>query len=184
MTDERRIFMNIHELIINRESCRSYAPKPVSADQLRAIVDVARMAPSASNSQPWRFYASASPDAVAKIAKGCTAMGHNEFVLGAPAFIVMTKPVEAEAGVPKTPYNHYYQDFDCGGAAAHICFAATEIGLSTCMLGWFDEAPIKEACGYGDGEAAVIVFSVGYATGGALRDKKRNALADVLTVIE
>lgn len=175
--------MNIHELIINRESCRSYGSKPVSADQLRAIVDVARLAPSASNSQPWKFYASAGP-AAAKIAEGCTAMGHNEFVLAAPAFIVMTKAVEAEAWVPKTPYNHYYRDFDCGGAAAHICFAATEMGLSTCMLGWFDEAPIREACGYGDDEAAVIVFSVGYAASGELRDKKRKALEDTLTVIE
>ncbi len=175
--------MNINELILKRESCRDYSNKPVSTDQLKAIVDIARMAPSAANTQPWKFYIANDPSVVEKIAKGCMPMERNGFAAGAPAFIVMIKEVEAEPWFPKTPYNHYYRDFDCGSAATHVCFAATELGLSTCMIGWFDDELIKEACGYGDNEAAIIVFTVGYANTGELRDKKRNNLDDILTIL-
>ena len=176
--------MTINQLIINRESCRDYAPTPVSLEQLKAVVDVARMAPSAANTQPWKFYISNSPEVVRKIAKGCMPMERNGFAAGVQAFIVMTKPVDAEPWVAQTPYNHYYRDFDCGSAATHICFAATDMGLSTCMIGWFDDAIVKEACGYGDDEAASLVFTVGYAASDKLRDKTRHTLDDILTVIE
>jgi len=176
--------MNINELIVKRESCRGYKPTAVSLDQLKAMVDVARMAPSAANTQFWRFYVSNSPEVVKKIAAGCMPMERNPFAASAPAFIVMTRELEAEPWVPQTPYNHYYRDFDCGSAATHICFAATELGLSTCMIGWFDDALIKEACGYPDDEKASIVFTVGYAESDTLRDKTRKSLGDILTVLE
>jgi len=176
--------MNINELIVKRESCRDYSSAPVSLEQLKAIVDVARMAPSAANTQFWKFYVANEPSVVKKIAEGCMPMERNGFAAGAQAFIVMTREAEAEPWVPKTPYNHYYRDFDCGSAATHVCFAATEMGLSTCMIGWFDDAIIKEACGYGDDEIASIVFTVGYAADGKLRDKNRKTLEDVLTILD
>lgn len=175
--------MNIFELIKNRESCRDYSDKEVSLDQLKAIVDVARMAPSAANTQVWNFYITTDPDSVKKIAKGSMAMERNGFADSVNAFIVMTRDVESEPWVAQTPYNHYYRDFDCGIAAAHVCFAATEMGLSTCMLGWFDEEPIKEACGYGDDERASVVFTVGYANSDQLREKKRHSLEEIMTVL-
>ena len=175
--------MNINELIVKRESCREYSDKPVSLEQLKAIVDIARMAPSAANTQVWNFYATNNPDTVAKIASGCMAMDRNGFAGTVNAFIVMTRDVEAEPWVAQTPHNHYYRDFDCGIASTHVCFAATEMGLSTCMLGWFDDGPIKEACGYGDDEKAVIVFTVGYSATDNLRTKTRRSLDEVLTIV-
>jgi len=86
---------------------------------------------------------------------------------------------------PATPYNHYYGEFDGGIAAAHVCFAATELGLSTCMIGWFDDEIVKEVCDYGDDEKAILAYTVGYANYGEdkLRAKKRRDLDDVLTVL-
>lgn len=47
--------MNFEELQMKRESCRVYADRPVTREQLVHLVDVARFAPSACNSQPWHF---------------------------------------------------------------------------------------------------------------------------------
>lgn len=175
--------INIHELIKTRESCRDYSDRPVELDLLKKMVDVARMAPSAANTQPWKFHVTNDAAKVKRIADGCQPMERNPFSSGAKAFIVMTAPVDAEPWTPKTPYNHYYRDFDCGSAATHICFAATELGLSTCMIGWFDDIIIKEACGYGDDETASIVFAVGYTNSDKLRNKTRHPLDEVMTVL-
>ena len=175
--------MNINDLIKNRESCRSYSDKAVTLDQLKAIVEVARMAPSAANSQPWNFYITTDAESVKTIASGCMAMDRNGFAGTVSGFIVMTRSVESEPWVAQTPYNHYYRDFDCGIAAAHICFAATDLGLSTCMIGWFDDEPLKEVCGYGDDERASLVYTVGYAATDELRTKTRREFDDVVKVI-
>ncbi|MCL1831123.1 MAG: nitroreductase family protein [Oscillospiraceae bacterium] len=175
--------MTINELILTRESCREYSDKKVTLEQLTAIVEVARMAPSAANTQPWNFYVTNNPESVAKIASGCMAMDRNGFAGTVSAFIVMTRNVESETWVPATPYNHYYRDFDCGSAATHVCFAATDIGLSTCMIGWFDDEPLKEVCGYSDDQRASLVFTVGYAATDKIRDKNRRSLDDVMTIV-
>ncbi|VXC92329.1 Oxidoreductase [Burkholderia sp. 8Y] len=47
--------IHIHPLIAGRWSPRAYADRPVSPDDVRALVQAARWAPSAFNGQPWRF---------------------------------------------------------------------------------------------------------------------------------
>ena len=132
--------MNINELIVKRESCRNFSDKKVEMDQLKAIVNVARMAPSADNRQPWIFYVTNSSDVVKKLTEACAPLNYNQFLKNVTAYIIMTKPVSKEPWVPEVEYyDHFYSDFDCGIAATHICFAAAEIGLSTCMIGLFDE---------------------------------------------
>ena len=175
--------MNFAELIINRESCRAYSDKAVDQELLVKMVDLARMAPSAANTQPWKFYASTDPAIVGKIAQACQPMERNPFASQAKGFIVLTVVLPDEPWKPATPYNHYYRDFDCGSVATHICFAATELGLSTCMIGWYDEAKMKEVCGYPEGEQAILAFTVGYAAEGKLRDKTRKPLDEVLTIL-
>lgn len=48
--------MNFNELILKRESCRNYNGEPISTDMILKCVDAARLAPSACNSQPWKYY--------------------------------------------------------------------------------------------------------------------------------
>jgi len=175
--------MNIKELIVNRESCRAYSDKAVDQDLLVKIVDIARMAPSAANTQPWKAYATVDPVKVKRLAEGIGPMNRNVFASQVKAFVVMTELQPEEPWTPSTPYSHYYRDFDCGIAATHICFAATELGLSTCMIGWYDDAIIKEVCGYDDSEKAILIFTVGYAADDKLRDKTRRSLDEVLTIL-
>jgi len=47
--------MKFNELIITRQSDRKYISKPVSREIINKCIEAARLAPSASNSQPWTF---------------------------------------------------------------------------------------------------------------------------------
>ena len=47
--------MTVHEAIGRRKSVRSYLDKPVEEEKLMRVLDAARLAPSASNRQEWRF---------------------------------------------------------------------------------------------------------------------------------
>ncbi len=56
------------QLIIQRQSVRKYAPKPVEKDKVVSCLEAARVAPSASNSQPWTFVLVDDPDMKEKVA--------------------------------------------------------------------------------------------------------------------
>ena len=75
------------------------------------------------------------------------------------------------------------QDFaaiDLGLATAHLCLAATEQGLSTCILGWLNEAKLKELLGIPASKRVRLVIAVGYAAADTLRPKQRKPLEDLV----
>jgi len=47
--------MSLNELILSRQSVRRYADTPVEPEKLTLCLEAAWLAPSASNSQPWKF---------------------------------------------------------------------------------------------------------------------------------
>ena len=59
--------MDFLELVKNRYSVRSYRPQPVEREKLDYILECARLAPSAVNFQPWRFYVVESEEAKAAL---------------------------------------------------------------------------------------------------------------------
>ena len=78
--------MNFEELQMKRESCRVYADRPVTREQLVHLVDVARFAPSACNSQPWHFILVDEPESREKVVEafddnGLTGCPVNDFLL-------------------------------------------------------------------------------------------------------
>lgn len=59
MTDRRPISAEVElvdQAITSRRSVRAFLPAPVAREDIEAILDVARRAPSGSNTQPWKVY--------------------------------------------------------------------------------------------------------------------------------
>ncbi len=54
--------MNFSELLLKRESVRRYSKKPVAMEDIEQTVEACRLAPTACNSQPWRFVVVADPE--------------------------------------------------------------------------------------------------------------------------
>ena len=167
-------------LINERESCRSYTGEHVEKELLLQCIEAARLAPSTCNGQPWYFYLVLNDHLKGEMVKLT-----QPFTSKAAGFIVM---LEEKPSLPTKFANKFKeQDFtqiDLGIAASHICLAATQLGLSTCMIGWFREDKMKKLLGIPKNKRIRLVFSVGHAAKQEIRDKKRKELDKILTIID
>ena len=168
------------ELISKRQSCRSYSGQKVEREKLEKCIDAARLAPSACNSQPWSFTAVSSDELAPKVAKCLQEMGMNKFTDACPAFIIITEETATlSARLGGKVKNQEYAPIDIGLATAQLCLAATEQGLSTCIIGWFNESALKDLLGIPKAKRIRLVIAVGYAAEEELRQKNRKKLEDI-----
>ena len=165
--------MNFSEIAQNRQSCRSYdASKLVESEKLTAILESARLAPSACNGQPYMLTVCEGEKAK-QVAKATMGAGANRFAADAPIQIVVSEmPYVKSAALCAKAKGNDYRSIDIGIVAAYITAEAAAQGLSTCIIGWFDDEKIRGICSL-DG-AVRLVICLGYASeGDKLREKKR-----------
>ena len=172
--------MNFTEIAKNRQSCRSYNPeKQVEKEKLQAILESARLAPSACNGQPYHITVCHGETAKA-VAKACMGMGMNKFAADAPVMLVISEePYCKTAAVGSKVKKNDYRSIDIGIVAAYITAEACDQGLSTCILGWLDSDKICEICSLNG--AVRLVITLGYAKDDKLRAKKRKDLSELVT---
>lgn len=173
-------------LIERRESCRDFDPaRPVEREKLDQLLEAARIAPSARNSQPWRFLAVLNAALLEKLRPTTQGQGMNAFVSNAPVLVAVAE--EAQDAVAAIGARIKRQDFrsvDIGLATSQLCLAATSLGLSTCILGWFDEDEVKRLLDVPQNRRVRLIIAVGYARTDAHREKKRKPLSEMSCVIE
>ena len=173
--------MNFLEIAQTRQSCRAYdESRAVEPEKLTAVLEAARLAPSACNGQPYHFTVCRGETAKA-VAAAVTGMGMNKFAAQAPVLIVVSeKPYVKSAALGARVKNNDYRSIDIGIAAAYLTAEATAQGLSTCILGWLDDGKIREICGLD--QPVRLVITLGYAKeGDPLRPKKRKELSELVT---
>ena len=176
--------MNFTEIAQNRQSCRSYdASREVEQEKLNAILESARLAPSACNAQPNKITVCRG-EAAAKVAKAVQGMGMNKFASDAPVLLVLSEqPYNATAALGAKVKKNDYRSIDIGIMTAYLTAEATAQGLSTCILGWLDDAEIRKIC---DLDAPVrLVVTLGYAKeDDKLRQKKRKDMTELVAYVE
>lgn len=168
--------MNFTEIASTRQSCRSYDPtKDVEEKKITAILEAARLAPSACNSQPYHLTVCRGESAKA-VAKAVTGVGINKFASDAPVMIVISESdYNKSAAVGAKLKKNDYRSIDIGIVAAYITAEATAQGLGSCILGWLDDAEIRKICGLD--HPVRLVITIGYASkDDKLREKKRKSL--------
>lgn len=174
----------LNELFLKRQSCRNFdGDREVERDKIERIMENVRLSPSACNSQPYSFIAVTTKKLAEKIAKTTQGMGMNRHCSAVRCFIVV---VEEDAGLlAKTGArlkDQQLAEIDIGIAAAHLVLSAEEEGLSTCILGWFDENKIKELLAIDKSKRVRLVIATGYASPeDKLRDKKRKPLEKLIS---
>jgi len=175
--------MSFLDLVKKRQSDRAYLDKPVETDKLDRIIEAARLAPSACNGQPWKLIVVSDPEKRHKIADAATSkmLSMNHFSKQAPVQIVL---VEENSNFTSTVggwmKNKHYPHLDLGIVASHICLAAADEGLGSCMLGWCDEKKVRKVLEIPSNKRVMLVILLGYSNQ-PLRDKNRKLTEEIVS---
>ncbi len=151
--------MDTFDTIRNRTSIRSYKTDSVPFETVSKIIDAACMAPSWGNKQCWRFVLVDSRVEKNLLGKASGQENIAKACMDAP-YIVVLCANSKESGV-KNSIEYY--GFDCALAMENLVLAATAEGLSTCIVGWFDEKTVKGILNVPDNIKVVAFTPLGYA---------------------
>ncbi len=167
--------MTIKELTQTNASCRAYRKDPIPRGTLLDLCDAARFAPNAFNAQPWHFYPA---DGVR--AKAVAKLFPNDWAAQCPAFIAIAVPAATTVVSGRV---HDFNAVDAGVAAAHLCLAAGERGLASCILGSVDEDAFCALAHVPSGMRVRAVVAVGYPAVCTSGPKDRKPLGDCTTFL-
>ena len=172
--------MNFMEIARTRQSCRGYdETRPVEPEKITAMLEAARLAPSACNGQPYHFTVCRGETAK-EVARATAGMGLNKFATQAPVLIVVSeKPYVKSAAMGAKLKGNDYRSMDIGIAVAYLTAEATAQGLGTCILGWLDDEKIRKLCDLD--QPVRLVITVGYAKDETIRPKKRKDLSELVS---
>lgn len=166
-------YPQLYDIAERRYSCRSYLPQVPARDTLLAVLDVARLAPSACNRQPWTFVVITDPAILAGV---CGCYGR-DWLRTAPAVIVAVGHHDL-AWHRADGKDH--TDVDLAIAVEHICLAATTLGLATCWICNFDAPRLAALMELPQECEPVAIVPIGYPADADVPEKKRKELTDIV----
>ncbi len=155
--------MRLHELALLRQSDRKYRDTPVEKDKIEQCIETARISPSAHNSQPWKFIVIDDPQLRAQVGECAAGMGMNKFVPSAPVIVaVVLEKMGTLTSLASVIKDKEFSLLDVGIAAGQFCLQAADLGLGTCIVGWFDEKKVKRLLGVEKKKRLPLLITLGY----------------------
>src|SRR3990172_7433478 len=183
--------MDVREAIQKRRSIRRFKTDPVSDDLIQQLLESARLAPSGSNTQPWRFIVIKNAETRQKL----QAASYNQRHVGqAPLIIACCADIKAfgefperieelitAGALPEKTREVFVPSLKKGGMSAdikwhlliaatgntdiaieHMALQAVELGLGTCWVRWFDDNKVKEILEIPKNIEIIALLPVGY----------------------
>jgi len=171
------------ELVRVRYSCRAYRSEPVPRAAVEAILEAARLAPSACNKQPWRF-------AVVREAALRRRLLDEGLLPGLGMTWAADAPVILVLGVTKSFLTHRvapllshveYPLLDLGIAGEHAILQATELGLGTCWIGWIRPKEVRRVLDWPMDILPQALITVGWPASRPERPTPRLSLDELVS---
>ena len=151
----------IDPLIARRWSPRAFDPKrDVSVEQIIALLEAARWAPSCGGGQPWRMIAcprNADEAAWQRVLDNLSP-GNAEWARFAPLLLVAA----ADGMFQHKPKPNRWGQYDTGAATENLCLQATSMGLIAHQMGGFDADALRSALEVPEQCALMAVLAIGY----------------------
>ena len=195
------------DAIEKRRSIRKFKRKPVPDEQIMALIEAARLAPSASNTQPWRFKIVSDDDTKAKLAE---AAYRQSFVAQAPVVLVCCADLQGYFEGIKARSQEFGKEgaleetilrvlrgraeqlktvniqelapgiaFNVAIAIEHIVLRALDFGLGSCWVRMLDEQKIKTIFGWKNSIHVVALLPLGYPDE-TPNPRKRRAIEELI----
>jgi nitroreductase len=173
--------MKLDQILKTRRSVRAFESKPVNEKDIISIIQAARLAPSACNSQTWRFIFVTQKEIIRRIChKAMRPVIPNKWLEQAPLVIVGCSQLDIIAnriGARVTGIEYY--QIDLGIAMEHMVLKATELGLGTCWIGWFDENSLKYILDIPQKIKISAMLAVGYPKDLPGKKRKRKPAGEI-----
>jgi len=171
--------------IYKRRAVRKYFPDMIDEDVMEKIIDAGRMAPSAMNRQPWKFYILTHKDTIASFSKEIVKIGSKIVLKTAAKHPISTiktllhfspGPISLKSedpifhGAPvvvfiTAPKNHEWSGLDIGMCAQNMMLAAKSLGVDSCPVGfakYIEQTPIFHKLEVPDKEEVLLAVIFGY----------------------
>lgn len=154
--------------IENRRSIRKYENRVIEDEKLKEIIESCRIAPSGSNTQPWRLIVVKDENQRKRIAE----VSHNQAWMNqAPVFVVCVadpscrddgNSISLKLDENSSDYllKQIIRDTTIG--VDHMTLQAEALGLGTCWVAWFDQKDIRAVLGIPEDKYVVCVLTIGY----------------------
>ena len=165
--------MHFFELINTRQSVRSYKPDDISDIELQQVLEAARLAPTASNRQPFKLIVIHSSGREIELRR---IYDRDWFVQ--PPLVICICGTPNQAWIRRDGKN--YCEVDVAIAMDHLILAAAELGLGTCWIADFDPKATREVLGLPDDVVPMVVTPLGYPNDQP-RQKKRRDLNELVS---
>ena len=157
--------MVLIDIIKHRRSVRKYFNKPVERNLIMTCLEAARLAPSACNSQPWKFIIVDDRELKKELCEAAFQGIYKmmAFCKTAPVIIaIVSEKSKFWARVGGKIRDIQYYLLDIGIAGEHFILQAEELGLGTCWIGWFDENVVKELLNVPNEKRVDVLIALGY----------------------
>ena len=147
--------MEFTDVVKNRYACKKYDGTQISAVQLDAILEAGRLAPTAKNLQGQRIYVVQSAEGLAKI----DALTPCRY--GAPTVLVVAYDKDSVFVFPGGKANSGEEDASI--VATHMMLAATNAGVDSCWLNFFDPEAVAKTLNLPENEQVLMLLDLGHA---------------------
>ena len=167
------------KLARDRFAVRSFKSDAVEEEKLDAILEAARLAPTACNNQPQKIFVVKSPEMREALASVCPC------TFNAPVIFVVGYDVSRSAKGMVHP-THDFGDTDAAIVCTHMMLEAKDLGLGSCWVGYFSDEKVRSVLGIDDGIRIRDLLPVGYPADDAVPAPKHlesRELSDMVTVL-
>ena len=164
--------MDYSQLVRTRYSVRAYKPDPVGEDELNQVLEAARLAPTAGNTQSFQLIVIKTQGREEELRR----IYDRDWFVGAPV-VICACGIPSEAWIRDDKKN--YAVVDVAIVMDHLILAATDLGLGTCWIAAFNEQATREILGLPEEVEPIVFTTLGYPAD-QLEPKERKPLKELV----
>ena len=156
--------MELLKEIEKRRSIRAFEDGDISDEEVQALIDAARFAPSWANTQCWEFIAVKDAEGKKKLAEALPPKNPARNAVECAPLDIIVCGKKGISGAKKGEYVTELGEwllFDCGIATQNICLQAYSMGLGSVIVGYFDSGKVREAMGVPPELEVVCLIPIG-----------------------